>query len=774
MRWFCFGLLILFPLVLPLNAQDWGRINELTYDAEYFYMTKQYEKAIKAYSQILKQIPDNANIKYKLGVCYLNTGTEKEKAVPYFIEASSRISEDYNPNSYKEETAPLETYFMLGSAYRVTNHLDKAKRAYRDYLDNLDAKDTRQREITEQYIRSCENAGQMMHNPSLVTTTNLGSILNGESADFNAVFSGDGQTVVYTSLKRDDNNIMLSNKVNGEWTKPKAITRQITSKDNFKTSSLSFDGTTLYLIEDDPLNSQIYFSTMTRNRWSSAVRLKKPVNTKMNETHASLSPDGQTLYFTSDRSGGEGDLDIYYSKLDKKGKWGKPVNMGTKINTMFNEETPFVSRDGKWLYFSSEGHEGMGGYDIFRFNLHETGSEAENLGYPVNTTDNDLFYFPGNSKFEGYYSRLADNGFGDRDIYAVEIHPAVNLTGKIMTDNQSSAVDTGLLLISIMDLNTYQTIAQPRPENSFGDFSHRVTPGRYLLTVSAPDYEIFSKEISIDEDPAENEMVIFADLAHKEEIMASVDEDAAIVETRTPETDMEEYAAPQTTGITETVSVSESPRTEPGVVESIETPVSESFTTPVTETLEIQTGVSDDMTGVRTSSETSATSYPYRSYAYTDEVVDESNDISSIPPGTPVSYTVQLFALSKPVDLSYFRNLDKISVHLAPDDLYKYTWRIAGSLEEAKKLCEDVLDRGYRDVIIRRRSIVPEYTIQVMAGKIPVNFNIFNKLDKLKIELSKDGYYRYFYGEYENIYEAREELSKVKELGYRNAFIKKL
>ncbi|HJX70925.1 MAG TPA: hypothetical protein VJ346_03205, partial [Bacteroidales bacterium] len=407
-RFYC-SILVSFLLTLPLNSQDWGRINELTYDAEYFFMTKQYDKAIKAYLQILKQLPDNANIKYKLGVCYLNTNAEKEKAIPYFNEASANISQNYNPSSYKEEAAPLETYFMLGSAYRVTNQLHEATLAYRDYLDNLSAKDTRQRQIAEHYLKSCQNATRMMADPLLITTTNLGSTVNGETSDFNAVLSGDGSTMVYTSIKRDVNQIMFSNNVNGEWTKPKVITRQITSKNSLKTSSLSFDGRILYLVEEDPINLDIYVSTFTRNRWSGAEKLKRPINSKMNETHASLSPDGMTLYFTSDRSGGEGDLDIYYSKLDEKGKWGKPVNMGTRINTIFNEETPFVSYDGNWLYFSSEGHEGMGGYDIYRFDLHSTGSEPVNLGYPVNTTDNDLFYFPGNNKYQGYFSRFADN-----------------------------------------------------------------------------------------------------------------------------------------------------------------------------------------------------------------------------------------------------------------------------------------------------------------------------------------------------------------------------
>jgi hypothetical protein len=792
MKRFCFGCVVLFVLILPLSGQNWGRINELTYDAEYFYMAGQYDKAIKAYSQILEQIPDNANIKYKLGVCYLNTETEKDKAIPYFTEAAAHISKDYNPNSYKEESAPLETYFMLGSAYRVTNQLEKAMRAYRDYLDNLDPKDTKQRQITEQYLRSCENATRMMSDPDLVTRTNLGDILNSESADFNAVLSGDGQTIAYTSTKRDINQIMLSNKVDGKWAKPKAITRQITSKDNFKTSSLSFDGTTLYLIEDDPLNSQIYTSTMTGNRWSGASRLKKPVNSNMNETHASLSPDGTTLYFTSDRSGGQGDLDIYLTKLDKKGKWGKPVNMGPNINTMFNEETPFITSDGKWLYFSSEGHEGMGGYDIFRFNLHETGSEAENLGYPVNTTDNDLFYFPGNSKNEGYLALYNTDGYGSSDIYAVEINPALLLKGKVMTDNQASVIDTGLLVISIMELNTYQTVAHPRPTNTFGDFDCKIKPGKYLLTLSAPEFEIFSKEISIDKDPSEKEMTVYADLVYKGEMMSSAEEnDAAGAELFTVDPDTKEYADAQTPvvkDLTETITGSESPAAETAIIESIEKPatktnqiqttVDESGTTQIqtavdeTRTTQIQTAVPEDERYETTAQVT--TSHVYRSEAYIDEVVKESDDVSSIPQGTSVSYTVQIFALSKPVDLSYFRNLDKISVQLASDNLFKYTWGNVSSLDEAKKLSREVLDRGYREVIIRRRSIVPAYSIQIMSGKTPINFKYFGKLDRLKIELSKDGYYRYYYGEYESMDDAREALLKARELGYKNAFIKKI
>ena len=601
-----------------------------------------------------------------------------------------------------------------------------------------------------------------------VTSTNLGNIINGETSDLNAVFSGDGRIMIYTSVKRDVNNIMYAENIGGAWTKPKAITRQITTKNNFRPTYLSPDGTVLYLAEDDPFNSEIYISTANRGRWSGATKLKKPVNSKMNETHASLSPDGKTLYFTSDRSGGLGDLDIYYSNLDEKGRWGKPVNMGSKINTIYNEETPFVSPDGNRLYFSSEGHEGMGGYDIYYFSLHEPGSEPVNMGYPVNTTDNDLFYVPGSNKYLGYYSHMASDGYGDRDIYSVEIHPEVMLRGEIIPDNSPANIDTGRLLISIIDPDNYNTISWIRPYDVSGSFKCKLIPGKYLLSVNAPDYEIFTKDIDINQDPSFKEMNITANLIYTGAPTASIDDDTdnSAVDLQVADATTVEYGETVTSAAEEIAPLPENIPVEPdnnGLV-----------MTSFTEEHDIPVEIPEEKQSEPIVYNTAVSSASNKKYTFIDEVVDELNDVSSIPQGTPVTYTVQIFALSKPVDLSYFRNLENISVQLAPDDLYKYTWGTVNTMIEAKELCKEVLDRGYRDVIIRRRSIVPSYTIQVMAGKAPVNFKYFGKLDRLKVSLGTDGYYRYTYGEYENIDDAAEDLTKMKEMGYTGSFIRKM
>ncbi|MFO7658913.1 MAG: tetratricopeptide repeat protein [Bacteroidales bacterium] len=765
----CCGILIFLILFINLEAQDWARVNELSFDAEYFLMTKQYAKAIKSYEQILKLLPGNANIKYKLGICYLNTDTEKEKAVQYFNEAAANISKDYKANSIDEEGAPLETYFMLGSAYRVTNQLDKAEKAYRDYMYNLGPKDTRQKQVADLYIKMCQVATEMMANAVKINSTNLGSKINNESSNFNAVFSADENTMIYTTSVEDVNNIMFTTKANGDWAKPKAITQQVSSKNNLKTASLSADGTTLYLIEDDPENSEIYVSTFAKGRWSAAEKLKKPINSKMNETHASISPDGKILYFTSDRPGGEGDLDIYYSTLDEKGNWDKPVNMGPVINTLYNEETPFLSPDGNRLYFSSEGHKSMGGYDIFFIHLHENGAIPVNLGYPINTTDNDLFFVPGNNKYEGHTARILPGGFGGKDINYIEKLTTVTLTGNILPDNHPAALDPNLFFVSLMDLSSYNTLSPLAPLNEHGSYSYPLTPGKYMLTVTAPGYETFSKEITVDNEPVSDMLQQDAPLKYiapvqiaaestietenlpsgtVENIHAKNNEPALAVLAEKPaetfEVKEDELKKPENT-------LTEIPVTPKGKSTAVEA-VTEAKHVPAP----LHTGIDDGLQTV------------------IDEVVDELNDVSAIMPGTPVTYTVQLFALRKPVDLSYFRNLDGISVYLGPDNLYKYSWGTAHNLEEAKKLKEIAKSRGYRDVIIRRRAIVPVYTIQIMAGKDPVDFRIFGKLNSLKVTLGSDGYYRYSFGEYTNKYDAVDHIAGLKEKGFKGAFLKKM
>ncbi len=418
----------LFVLVcmtgISLAAQTSSKNDELKLDADYYLMLKEYTRALDTYLKILRTEPENADIKHRIGICYLNSENDKVKAIPYLEEAVQKITAKYNPNSLKEENASFESYFTLGSAYRVNNELDKAIDAYNKFKEYLDKDDQYNIRVADQYIRSCNLAKEMQKHPVGFSAVNLGNKVNDPRPNFNAVVSGDGKTLVYTSPGRQGYEIWISTYADTGWTASKNITSVLGTGKFMKTCDLSSDGLTMLLALEDPENSDIYMSRFNRGRWSKVEPLGKTINTKSQETHASLSPDNNTLYFTSDRKGGEGDLDIYRSVMTSKGEWGKATNMGPGVNTPFNEETPFVSDDGQILFFSSEGHEGIGGYDIYRYSLGSVSGGAVNLGYPVNTTDNNLFYFPVGDGSSAYLSYAGPGSYGGRDIYAVRIFEA--------------------------------------------------------------------------------------------------------------------------------------------------------------------------------------------------------------------------------------------------------------------------------------------------------------------------------------------------------------
>jgi Tol biopolymer transport system component len=186
-------------------------------------------------------------------------------------------------------------------------------------------------------------------------------------------------------------------------------------------SCLSAEGRILFLSKDDNYNSDIYTSTFDGITWGKPSKLNKNINTRYWESHGYLSEDGNQLVFASDRPGGFGGLDLYLSKrLD--GDWGPAINLGPQVNTQFNEDRPFLINKGKTLFFSSQGHRNMGGYDLFRSELQQNNlwSQPENLGYPLNTPDDNIFFMPTDNGKSGYISRYRESdGSGREDIYRI-------------------------------------------------------------------------------------------------------------------------------------------------------------------------------------------------------------------------------------------------------------------------------------------------------------------------------------------------------------------
>jgi hypothetical protein len=306
----------------------------------------------------------------------------------------------------KETAAPLDVWLFLGNAYRITMKLDKAIEAYEQFLQlSKQASETDRAWATIQ-IEACKRAKIAIKNPVDVNITPLGRPFGNKTNEINPVVTHDEQIMVYTVQQKFYNAVYWVQKKGNNWGAPILLNPAIVSDGNLFPVFLSDNGYTLLLNYVELDRSDIYISQQNnRKRFSPAVPFTA-INSKYWESHACISPDGRTIYFTSNRPPSVGGLDIFFVELLPDSQWSTPRNLGLTINTPFNEETPYLSVTGDTLYFASQGHETIGGFDIF-YSIQQsdgTWSEPANMGYPINTTDDDLFYVPVNAT-TGYTSR---------------------------------------------------------------------------------------------------------------------------------------------------------------------------------------------------------------------------------------------------------------------------------------------------------------------------------------------------------------------------------
>jgi hypothetical protein len=265
--------------------------------------------------------------------------------------------------------------------------------------------------------------------------------------------------------------------------------------------ALSYDGTEMILYFDDDYIGNLYYSRMEDGLWTPATKLGENISTKYWESHACFSKDGQSLYFTSNRKGTHGGLDIYLSEKQADGKWGPPVNLGSSINTRYNEESPYISEDGQTLYFSSYGHYNMGGYDIFYSKKNPEGTWAEpvNIGYPINTTDDDLFFQPFDKGNAAYYAVYSPSGIGQHDIYYMNIYSVNNprfymVSGTVHTEDGSEGAAP--VAIYVIDTDSGDTAVYTSPGDE-GSFAFQLKQGIYELHFTGKGYEELIRPLQI-------------------------------------------------------------------------------------------------------------------------------------------------------------------------------------------------------------------------------------------------------------------------------------
>jgi ribosomal protein L24E len=417
-----FLLLFIFNLIPEAYSQQKSKKEEYFDDGVYFYAREDYKEAAYQFSQLLKYDSTNANFNYKLGMCYLNIPGEETKAIPYLEKAVKNTVFKYKEKSFTEKQAPLHALFYLGNAYRINNELGKALEMYNKFISSPEFYGNYNYSMVNNEIEACERAKIIKDKPVDVTFVNPGAPVNTSSAETKAVRSFDGQSMVFVRSLKFYDALFYSKWENNNWSEPENITPLVGSDGEAYPSGLSSDGTTLYLISNKSGNKDIYTSELKNGKWQQMKPLNEEINTRQDETHASISSDGKMLYFASSRRKGEGKLDIWVSKKLPSGSWGEPENLGETINTDLDEDTPFISPDGNTLYFCSKGHYNMGGFDIFYSIRDKNGkwTEPVNIGYPVNTTNDNVFYQPAGNSHSGITYRIRTDGYGDEDIWMVE------------------------------------------------------------------------------------------------------------------------------------------------------------------------------------------------------------------------------------------------------------------------------------------------------------------------------------------------------------------
>lgn len=498
---FTVSLIFLVSFSLFSNAQTEKDFKDLFKGAESVFMyNKDYEMALPLYLMMRDLDPGNANIQYKIGVCYLNTPGREERAIPFLLRASKHITRNYT-YSYKERQAPYDVYFYLGSVNHLLNNLDSALFYYQFFRHKIDNENLYMLDFVDQQIKNCRYAMEMEKQPVKFREEPLGSLINSYQQNLYPVISGDGKTLAYTAKSGINNRILVSELTKKKWAAPHDITDAIKAGEDVHTSSLSYDGKTLLLYKEDGGWADLYVSRLKNNQWSEIERLGRNINTKYWEANGCFSKDGKTLYFSSNRKGGFGDLDIYRSSLRQDGTWGKPVNLGPEINTSLMDDAPYITFNGKRLYFVSQGHINMGGFDAFYVEKKSRGwSQPVNLGYPVNTTDDNVFYCPMNGGISGLLSHFGGSGDKTRsEIFKIDFpmkfkSRLVQVEGVVTMEGGMAFRDT-TLLVELRDSAARKVLAFQHPDTITGKYKFSVEPGTYKLIIKGDEFE--TKEVNL-------------------------------------------------------------------------------------------------------------------------------------------------------------------------------------------------------------------------------------------------------------------------------------
>ena len=413
------------------------------------YENRSYDAAIHKYLQALAIDSSSFKANFELGFVYFESPYEKAKAAPYLERALRHYS--------KKDTLG-EIFYYMAKTYQLNGTIDKSMIAYERYYQMIQQygtiylTKTESQELKSELTREiemCKNAKILMANPvkefefgqlkGNLSIVPLNDNINSRFDDYSTLFLPYDSVLIFTSRRKgysgkkldfwDDKyfeDIYISTLEPGGWSPAKVMDKTINTRDHDASNSISNDGKTLFIYRGQHKGTFLK-SYQADGKWGIPMQLSynsdSTINSESWESTMNLSNTGDTIYIVSDREGGLGGRDIYWVIKKSDGTFGKPNNIGDSINTKYNEDAPFITSDGKTLYFSSEGHNSMGGFDIFKSEKMPGGwSKPVNLGHPINTTCDDIYFTINHKGDRAYYSSSkVVNGRSDFNIYETKL-----------------------------------------------------------------------------------------------------------------------------------------------------------------------------------------------------------------------------------------------------------------------------------------------------------------------------------------------------------------
>lgn len=458
--------------------------------AERLFAERKFEDAISEYKRTLDADPNFSFALFAIGDCY---------AAMKNIE-SAKFYYDKYISQYPNKT---DAYFAMAQLYKDNMKFDEAIPYYEKYIAKEKLNDALLTK-SKKNILDCKFASNAIKNPVPFTPVSMSDKINTDFPEYFPSISADNQSFIFSRLvNRQQEDIFITHQVRGDWAPSLPISDLINTEYNEGALCISSNGQYIFFSSNKPDENfgshDIYFSLLQGNTWSKPYNAGPKINSKYWDSHPTLSADGRTLYWLSTRPGGYGAEDIWYSSLDSTDHWTEAKNIGPTINTPYKEFTPFIYSDGATLFFSSEGHPGMGGLDIY-YSLKAgdgTWGTPTNLGYPINTPDVESGFVLGTDGKTAYFATEEKDKHFNIDIFTFPLYqearpkPVAYLKGIVTDSSTGKIVKCTALLI---DLETGKSAGMVQNNTTTGEYLICLPPNKnYALNVSAEGYLFYSE-----------------------------------------------------------------------------------------------------------------------------------------------------------------------------------------------------------------------------------------------------------------------------------------